>query len=90
MWNWKKIQTLVPPSGTAEVDFAACLDAFPQLEKAKLTPQDPVYHAEGDVWTLSNFKKILSTPIDAKPKNPVQLEKIETLSFFLNDVSIIH
>lgn len=51
MWNWKKIQTLVPPSGTAEVDFAACLDAFPQLEKAKLTPQDPVYHAEGDVWT---------------------------------------
>ncbi|MDR2334131.1 MAG: AAA family ATPase [Burkholderiaceae bacterium] len=50
MWNWKNMQTLAPPPG-AEVDFAACLDAFPQLELAKTTPQDPVYHAEGDVWT---------------------------------------
>ena len=55
MWDddWKDIQTLVPDpdkSGT-DVDFAACLDAFPQLEKAKTMPQDPIYHAEGDVWT---------------------------------------
>ena len=33
------------------VDFAACLDVFPVLEQAKITPQDPVYHGEGDVWT---------------------------------------
>ena len=33
------------------VDFAACLDMFPVLEQAKTTPQDPVYHGEGDVWT---------------------------------------
>mgnify|MGYP003601535403 FL=1 len=33
------------------VDFAACLDVFPVLEQAKTTPQDPVYHGEGDVWT---------------------------------------
>ena len=33
------------------VDFAACLDVFPVLEQAKNTPQDPVYHGEGDVWT---------------------------------------
>ena len=54
MWNWKNIQTLVPQSNAtdgADVDFAACLDAFPQLELAKTTPQDPIYHAEGDVWT---------------------------------------
>ena len=55
MWDddWKDIQTLVPDpdKSGADVDFAACLDAFPQLEKAKTTPQDPIYHAEGDVWT---------------------------------------
>ncbi|QIL79736.1 AAA family ATPase [Diaphorobacter sp. HDW4A] len=50
MWNWKNLQALVPPPG-AEVDFTACLDAFPSLKLAKTTPQDPVYHAEGDVWT---------------------------------------
>ena len=33
------------------VDFAACLEVFPVLEQAKTTPQDPVYHGEGDVWT---------------------------------------
>ena len=33
------------------VDFAACLELFPVLEQAKTTPQDPVYHGEGDVWT---------------------------------------
>ena len=51
MWSWKQIAALVPPSAREEVDWAACLDAFPQLEQAKTTPQDPVYHAEGDVWT---------------------------------------
>lgn len=34
-----------------QVDFEACLDWFPILEQAKTTPQDPIYHAEGDVWT---------------------------------------
>ena len=33
------------------VDFVACLDLFPILEQAKTTPQDPIYHGEGDVWT---------------------------------------
>lgn len=54
MWNWKQIQALVPQpeaAGWGAVDFAACLAAFPLLEQAKTTPQDPLYHAEGDVWT---------------------------------------
>ena len=51
MWSWKEMAALVPQGASAEVDWAACLDAFPQLEQAKTTPQDPVYHAEGDVWT---------------------------------------
>lgn len=55
MWSWKQIAALVPhpsPHSTCDaVDWAACLEAFPQLELAKTTPQDPIYHAEGDVWT---------------------------------------
>ena len=38
-----------------QVDFAACLALFPVLEQAKTTPQDPVYHGEGDVWTHSQM-----------------------------------
>lgn len=50
MMNWKTLQQLVPTAGHSP-DFSACLAAFPQLELAKTTPQNPVYHAEGDVWT---------------------------------------
>lgn len=50
MMNWKTLQQLVPIAGQSP-DFSACLAAFPQLELAKTTPQNPVYHAEGDVWT---------------------------------------
>ena len=47
---WKDIQALVPESHVA-IDFDGCLAAFPQLELAKTTPQSPMYHGEGDVWT---------------------------------------
>ncbi len=48
--NWNDIQALVPQAGQA-IDFTRCLEAFPALELAKQTPQSPVHHAEGDVWT---------------------------------------
>lgn len=38
--------------------------------------------------SLGNFKKILNTPIDVKPTNPVKLQKIETLAF--KNVSFKH
>eukprot|EP00388_Colpodella_angusta_P015070 GDKJ01037429.1.p1 GENE.GDKJ01037429.1~~GDKJ01037429.1.p1 ORF type:complete len:583 (-),score=5.81 GDKJ01037429.1:1071-2819(-) len=38
--------------------------------------------------SLGNFKKILNTPIDAKPSNPVKIEKIDTLAF--ENVSFKH
>lgn len=31
--------------------------------------------------SLGNFKKILNTPIDVKPANPVQIEKVNNLAF---------
>lgn len=48
--NWKHIEALAPQEGK-DPDFQACLEAFPVLEHAKTTPQSPVYHGEGDVWT---------------------------------------
>lgn len=48
--DWNIIRGLVPASG-AQPDFADCLDAFPVLQRAKETPQEPCYHGEGDVWT---------------------------------------
>ena len=50
MWTWHDLMHHVPAPGAA-FDGAPWLDAFPQLERAKTTPQDPVFHAEGDVWT---------------------------------------
>jgi len=38
--------------------------------------------------SLGNFKKILSTPIDKKPENPTEIQKINDLTF--NDVGFKH
>lgn len=48
--KWDQIKSLAPLPG-CNFDAVDCLAAFPELEWAKLTPQNPVYHAEGDVWT---------------------------------------
>lgn len=45
-----KLDSLLPIS-TDEPDWKLCIDAIPDLEKLARTPQDPLYHAEGDVWT---------------------------------------
>lgn len=50
MTTYRELQKLVPEFGRCP-DFETCLEAFPALEFAKTTPQSPVYHAEGDVWT---------------------------------------
>lgn len=48
--RYEHLQALTPAPGNAP-DYEACLAAFPALELAKTTPQDPRYHGEGDVWT---------------------------------------
>lgn len=48
--NFEHLRALTPAPGQ-QPDFQACLAAFPALELAKATPQDPRYHGEGDVWT---------------------------------------
>ncbi|MGE8641999.1 MAG: HD domain-containing protein, partial [Achromobacter sp.] len=48
--QYAQLQALAPAPGDMP-DYDACLVAFPALELAKTTPQDPRYHGEGDVWT---------------------------------------
>ena len=48
--NDQIMRSLVPAAG-ASIAFSTLLEAFPVLRKLASTPQDPYYHAEGDVWT---------------------------------------
>lgn len=50
MNNYDKLLGQLPAAGEL-VDLAWSLDAFPGLRLLASTPQDPYYHAEGDVWT---------------------------------------
>lgn len=45
----QQLQGLVPEPGQ-RFDAQACLEAIPALLRLASTPQDPYYHAEGDVW----------------------------------------
>ncbi|MET1078590.1 MAG: AAA family ATPase [Pseudomonas sp.] len=48
--NYPDLQRLVLQS-ERQIDAAAWLAAIPSLAPLANTPQDPYYHAEGDVWT---------------------------------------
>jgi len=60
--KWDDIQSLVPAAGNA-VDFELCLEAFPLLREAANTPQSPLWHAEGDVWT--HTKMVVQALLDS-------------------------
>lgn len=62
--QYEALRALTPAPGKAP-DFSACLAAFPALELAKTTPQDPRYHGEGDVWTHTKMvvEALLALPL---------------------------
>ncbi|WP_414142991.1 hypothetical protein [Burkholderia cepacia] len=43
--KYEQLQALVPAAGR-QPDYRACVAAFPALERAKTTPQEPAYHAD--------------------------------------------
>jgi len=49
-FSFQQLEELVP-AASGDVDWAACLECYPSLHALSATPQDPTYHAEGDVWT---------------------------------------
>lgn len=50
MTTYQHMAAHVPAPGQAP-DWSWFLDAIPALKLLATTPQDPYYHAEGDVWT---------------------------------------
>lgn len=86
MSPWNDLRALVPAPGQAP-DEAACLAAFPVLELAKTTPQDPRHHGEGDVWT--HTRMVLDALLSLPDYRDAGREDQETLFFaaLLHDVS---
>lgn len=84
--SWKTIQGLVPETGKSP-DFEACLEAFPQLELAKTTPQEFAYHQEGDVWThtVMVVESLLALPeYQALPRTQ---QEVVFLAALLHDIA---
>ena len=84
--NWNDVRSLAPAAGQAP-DFDACLAAFPALEQAKATPQSPLYHAEGDVWTHTQLviEALLALPDYQRVGR--QAQEIVFLAALLHDVA---
>ncbi len=83
--DWMNIQKLVPSDGQSP-DFQGCLNAFPALELAKVTPQGS-YHREGDVWTHTKMvvEALLALP-DYQAATRVEQEVL-FLAALLHDVA---
>jgi predicted kinase len=86
MKTYRELQKLLPEAGRSP-DFEACLEAFPALEFAKTTPQSPVYHGEGDVWTHTKMvvEELLALPDYQKASRGDQ--EILFLAALLHDIS---
>ena len=84
--KWTDIQKLVPAPGKAP-DFQACLAAFPALELAKLAPQNPEHHAEGNVWihTMLVVEALVAMPAYALLSRRDQ--EIVFLAALLHDIA---
>ena len=81
--QYAQLQALTPAPGHTP-DYDACLAAFPALELAKTTPQDPRYHGEGDVWTHT---KMVMEALLALPQYQAARS---TTSWSARSLSLIH
>lgn len=86
MKSWTDIKELVPEPG-ATGELVQWLEVFPVLEQAKTTPQDPYYHAEGDVWT--HTKMVVDSLVCSDFYEDACLQQRQTLflAALLHDVS---
>ena len=84
--NWTTLQALAPLPG-AQPDFKACLAAFPALELAKTTPQDPTYHGEGDVFTHTVMVVEALLASDEYQALPRDQQAIVFLAALLHDIA---
>lgn len=77
------LQGLMPSPGRA-VDYPALLEAIPSLRALAATPQDPVFHQEGDVWTHTMMM------VDALLADPVYQRANPEQQFVLFYAAVLH
>lgn len=77
------LQGLMPSPGRA-VDYPALLEAIPSLRALAATPQDPVFHQEGDVWTHTMMV------VDALLADPVYQRANPEQQFVLFYAAVLH
>ncbi|MHD0644966.1 AAA family ATPase [Pseudomonas aeruginosa] len=84
--DYSYLSGLVPMPG-APVDFQLCLEAIPDLHALATTPQDPVHHAEGDVWT--HTKMVVEALVNGDAYREANADERFTLfmSALLHDIS---
>ncbi len=79
----RQLKGLVPAPGQG-FDAKACLEAIPALARLASTPQDPYYHAEGDVWTHTCMV------VEALLAQPVYQQATEEQRFVLFIAALLH
>jgi predicted kinase len=84
--NISHLKSLVPQRGCA-VDYQLCLEVIPALSLLYSTQQDPVFHAEGDVWTHTKMvvDALISSNVYQNASEPDQF--ILFMSALLHDIS---
>lgn len=84
--DYSQLAELVPAPGTV-IRFSILLDMIPELVALATTPQDPVYHAEGDVWT--HTKMVVEALINSPPYAGASAEERFILFYtaLLHDIS---
>jgi predicted kinase len=84
--KYEQLRALVSDAGKSP-DFHACLAAFPALELAKATPQDPRHHGEGNVWihTMMVVEALLALP--AYEDLPQVQKEIVFFAALLHDIA---
>jgi predicted kinase len=61
---FQALQKLTPADASKDIDWVALLELLPALTPLATTPQDPIWHAEGDVWTHTRMvcERIMEMP----------------------------
>jgi predicted kinase len=49
--TYQRMKAVLPYDASKEIDWENLLSIFPHLNLLSSTPQDPLWHGEGDVWT---------------------------------------
>jgi predicted kinase len=79
---------LVPRAPDFAVDWPALDERFDWIRAMKGTPQDPIHHAEGDVWIHTSLVAEAMARLDAfRRLDDAQLQAIAFVAALLHDVA---